>query len=94
MDKIVHLVLLYCLLGVDKVVSESSGDHPLSSPLYFGVFLSQGTNFDFSGVIPPLELGVRTINDDQTILKGLNGMNYLIEYEPISDSKVCSYKYM
>ena len=51
-----------------------------TATLNFGVFISQA-QFDFSGFIPPLELGIRTINDNQTVLKGLNGMNYFIQYE-------------
>ena len=67
----------------------SSSAQPENRSLYFGVFISRETDFDFSGFIPPLELGVRTINDSQTVLKSVNGdMNYFIEYKPIADAKV------
>ena len=69
------------------VLSSSSGE-PDKHPLYFGVFISQESDFDFSGFIPPLELGVEKINDNETTLKGVNGMNYSIEYEPITNAKV------
>ena len=59
--------------------------------LYFGVFISQRVGFDFSGFIPPLELGVETINNS-TCLK-----DYFINYLPIANGKVkyyyaCMYK--
>ena len=71
------------------MVLSSSGQRE-KQPLYFGVFISQDSDFDFSGFIPPLELGVNTINDDRTVLKGLvNEMpDYFIEYEPITNAKV------
>ena len=53
------------------------------SNLYFGVFISQESDFDFSGFIPPLEWGVDTINNDTSILE-----DYCIEYEPITNGKV------
>ena len=91
--RIVSLVILHFLLGMDVVISTSSGDNPAYT-LYFGVFISQGSDFDFSGFIPPLELGVMTINNDQTVLKGLNGMDYSIVYKPIADSKVRTSRYL
>ena len=85
--RLAYLKILYFLFVVDMVVSSS--DLPGNRSLYFGVFISQETDFDFSGFIPPLEWGAKTINDNQTILKGVNGdMNYFIEYEPIADAKV------
>ena len=54
-----------------------------SNQLYFGVFISQESDFDFSGFIPPLEWGVDTINNDTSILE-----DYYIEYEPITNGKV------
>ena len=77
------------------MVVSSSGQSENQS-LYFGVFISQESDFDFSGFIPPLQLGVEKINNNQTVLKGLNGMNYFIEYEPITNAKVSrlrSYSY-
>ena len=53
------------------------------SNLYFGVFISQESDFDFSGFIPPLEWGVDTINNDTSILE-----DYYIEYKPITNGKV------
>ena len=71
------------------MVASSSGQQPENqSTLYLGVFISQESDFDFSGFIPPLELGVMTINDNETLLKGLNEMDYFIEYEPITNAKV------
>ena len=59
-----------------------------NTTLNFGVFISLApAEFDFSGFKPPLELGVKTINDSQTVLKGLNGMNYYIQYE-LTNAKV------
>ena len=52
---------------------------PNNTTLYFGVFISRA-QFDFSGFIPPLELGVETINNSK-VLKDINGMNYFIQYE-------------
>ena len=86
-----YLGILFALFGVG-MVPLSSGQGSGQSPLYFGVFISQESDFDFSGFIPPLQLGVQTINDNQTVLKGLNGgMNYFIEYEPITNAKVSAY---
>lgn len=53
------------------------------SNLYFGVFISQDSDFDFSGFIPPLEWGVKTIHNNTSILG-----NYFIEYRPITDAEV------
>ena len=69
--------LLSFLFGVAIV---SSLDTTHKSNLYFGVFISRESEFDFSGFIPPLELGVKTINDNDTVLKGLNEKNYYIKY--------------
>ena len=77
------------------MVGSSSGQESENqSTLYFGVFISQESDFDFSGFIPPLELGVMTINENQTILKGLNEMDYFIEYEPITNAKVSAASYV
>ena len=71
--------ILYLLFGI-TVVPASSGVTYRNSTLYFGVFISQESEFDFSGFIPPLELGVKTINESESVLKGLNEMNYYIQY--------------
>ena len=55
--------------------------------LYFGVFLSLHPKNNFSSYIPPLELGVQTVNNGTNILKRLNGKNYTINYR-ISNAKV------
>ena len=89
----IELGILCFLSGVGTVVSSSG--QPENQSLYFGVFISQETNFDFSGFIPHLELGVKGINESQTVLKGLNGgINYFIEYEPIADAKVRYVRYV
>ena len=82
---LVEVAVMSSRVRVDSLANNSN------VTLYFGVFISQESDFDFSGFIPPLELGVMTINDNQTILKGLNGMNYYIEYEPIANGKVRSF---
>ena len=86
------LSMLYFLFEATCTLVSSSGAEVTynKSTLYFGVFISQESDFDFSGFIPPLELGVKTINDNSTVLKGLNEKNYSIEYEPITNGKVSS----
>ena len=69
------------------IVAASSGVTN-NSNLHFGVFISQESDFDFSGFIPPLELGVDTINNHTNVLKGLNERNYHIEFKPITNGKV------
>ena len=77
------------LFGVAVIVASGvSGDNNTDT-LYFGVFISQESDFDFSGFIPPLELGVDTINNG-TVLEGLNGRDYFIKYLPITNAKVSS----
>ena len=81
--------IIYLLFGVLFTVSSSPGDAvEQQENLYFGVFISQDSAFDFSGFIPPLELGVETINNHTTVLKRLNGRNYNISYPKISNAKV------
>ena len=65
----------------------SGDDKKAVTDLYFGVFISQESAFDFSGFRPPLELGVGTINNHSTTLKGLNERDYFIKYV-ISNGKV------
>ena len=65
----------------------SGDDKKTVTDLYFGVFISQESSFDFSGFRPPLELGVGTINNHSTTLKGLNERDYFIKYV-ISNGKV------
>lgn len=88
---IVNLAKWFCFIFGVTVSDESSGDAEQTAKsnggLYFGVFISQESAFDFSGFIPPLELGVDTINNHSTILKGLNQMNYFIDYV-VSNGKV------
>ena len=79
--------ILLCLLFGTTAESwpdsgEWSGDDKqvTVTDLYFGVFISQESAFDFSGFRPPLELGVDTINNHSTILKGLNERDYFIKY--------------
>ena len=82
--------ILFCFLCRTSGVESSSGDgeqiNITASDLYFGVFISQDSAFDFSGFRPPLELGVDTINNSTT-LKGLNERDYVIKYV-ISNGKV------
>ena len=75
------LLLRLCFLF--GITTLSSGVN--RSNLYFGVFISQRVRFDFSGFIPPLELGVETINNS-TYLK-----DYFINYLPIANAKVKYY---
>ena len=84
-----YLEILLCLVEVAVMSSRVRAENS-NVTLYLGVFVSQVSDFDFSGFIPPLELGVMTINKNQTILKGLNGMNYYIEYKPIANGEVRS----
>ena len=82
--------ILFCFLFLTSGVESSSGDHDgekAAADLYFGVFISQESTFDFSGFLPPLELGVDTINNNSTTLKGLNERDYVIKYV-ISNGKV------
>ena len=80
---------ILCFLFGTSLIPSSSGDNSTAqnSTLYFGVFISRESDFDFSGFIPPLELGVQTINNNETVLKGLNEMNYYIQYE-LTNAKV------
>ena len=83
------LGILCFLFGISLIPSSGvlHDNSTQNSTLYFGVFISRESDFDFSGFIPPLELGVRTINDSETVLKGLNEMNYYIQYE-LTNAKV------
>ena len=81
-----YLRILCFLFGL--IASTASSDAlDDNSTLYFGVFISQESDFDFSGFRPPLELGVKTINENDTVLKRLNEMNYYIRYE-LTNAKV------
>lgn len=71
---------LYFLFEATAALSSGDGEQTNKVDLFFGVFISQESAFDFSGFIPPLELGVDTINNDSTILKELGGMDYFIKY--------------
>ena len=64
---------------ISSLSASATAVPPNNTTLYFGVFITLG-QFDFSGFIPPLELGVKTINDSK-VLKDINGMNYFIQYE-------------
>ena len=72
------LCFFFWIFIVSSVIPGVAADN-----LYFGVFISQDSDFDFSGFIPPLQLGVDTINNNTNILG-----NYFIEYEPIANAKV------
>lgn len=78
----------FLLVYVVTVVSSLGVTTTSNSSLYFGVFISQESEFDFSGFIPPLELGVKTVNSHPNVLKGVDGKNYVIEYFPIVNAKV------
>ena len=49
---------LYFLFEATAALSSGDGERTNKVDLYFGVFISQESAFDFSGFIPPLELGV------------------------------------
>ena len=83
---------LYFLFEAAAALSSGDGEQANKVDLYFGVFISQESAFDFSGFIPPLELGVDTINNDSTALKGLDGLDYFIKYA-ISNGKVRLIRY-
>lgn len=73
---------IFCFLfAATRVSSVAVIDNKSNFTLYFGVFISQESEFDFSGFIPPLELGIETINKHSTVLKGLDEKDYFIEYE-------------
>jgi len=74
----VYLGTLYFFFGVTSAQNNNSQ----LNNLYFGVFISQDTAFDFSGFIPPLELGVSTINNSTRVLD-----DYFIQYV-ISNGRV------
>ena len=87
--EILEGILLFLLFGTtvesrpeSDGASEWSGNgkQVTVTDLYFGVFISQESAFDFSGFRPPLELGVDTINNHSTTLKGLNERDYFIKY--------------
>lgn len=86
-------VPLRLLFGIFVILLSPFGDavEPRPTNLYFGVFVSLNpTANNFSSFIPPLELGVQTINNHTTVLKRLNGRNYNVNYK-ISDAKVRAY---
>ena len=77
--KTIQSFYLFGIMMISLLSASATALPANNTTLNFGVFISRA-QFDFSGFIPPLELGVQKINENQ-ILKGLNGMNYFIQYE-------------